>query len=236
MANIDPNFQISTRSGAFGSSNTVVLEITNWDEVMKVVKQLDEDWIRGLRKEFRSIGAEAQKKVRDVIPGKNKAPLSGMQQVHFGRLAWGTTFGGNGPKPKPSKSVLLQTPSTRKKKYRELEKVPIVRLQIGSPATVLLDMGGRRFGAKGRKGLTPEYDYMYTIGGQKVPGKRKHRVRPNAFAKGFGTAGARIGGKVSASRFVYPAVEKSMPSVTRKMREVVSRTNGQIERKLARIS
>jgi hypothetical protein len=236
LASIDPKFQISTKSGAFGSSNTVVLEITNWDEVMKVIRELDEDWIRGLRKEFRAIGAQAQKKVKDVIPGKNKPPLSGMRQVHFGRLAWGTTYGGDGPRPRPAKSVLIQTPNTRKKKYRELERVPIVRLQIGSPATVLLDMGGRRFGAKGRKGLTPEYDYMYTIGGRKVPGKRQHRVRPGAFAKGFGTGGARVAGKVSASRFVYPAVEKSMPSVTRRMREVVFRTNSEIQAKLARQS
>jgi hypothetical protein len=236
LASIDPKFQISTRSGTFGSSNTVVLEITNWDEVLKVIRELDKTWITDLRKEFKAIGAEAQKKVRSVIPGKNKPPLSGMKQVYFGRLAWGTTYGGGGSRPRPAQSVLVQTPSTRRKQYRELEKAPILRLQIGSPGTVLLDMGGRRFGAKGRKGLTPEYDYMYTINGQKVPGKRQHRVKPLAFAKGFGVGGARISGKINASRFVYPAVEKAMPSVTRRMRDVVSRTNAEIERKLARMS
>lgn len=232
MASIDPNFAIKTQAGSFGGANTVRLEITNWNEVLAVLKDLDDKWIRALRKEFRSIGGVAQKEVARAIPGKGSAPLSGMKQVHFGRLAWGTTFGGAGKKPRPAKSVLVQTPNTRKRKYRELERISIVRLQIGSPATVLLDMGGRVFGSKGRKGLTPMYDYMYTIGGQKVPGKRQHRVVPFVFAQGFAKAkGIR---SRSASRIVYPAVEKAMPQVTRRMREVIYSTNTRIQMELLR--
>lgn len=232
MANIDPNFVIKTQSGSFGASNTVKLEITNWNEVMSVLKDIDEKWIRSLRKNFRSIGGIAQKEVSRAIPGKGSPPLSGMRQVHFGRLAWGTTFSGAGKKPRPAKSVLVQTPNTRKKKYRELERISIVRLQIGSPGTVLLDMGGRAFGSKGRKGLTPMYDYMYTIGGQKVPGKRQHRVVPFAFFEGFNKA--RGIKKRSASRIVYPAVEKAMPQVTRRMKEVIYETNARIQVELLR--
>ncbi len=234
MADINLNFQIKTQSGSFGSSNTVVLEITNMDEVLKVIKELDTKWIGGIRKDFRKVGNIAQKEVKNAIPGKGSPPLSGMKQVHFGRLAWGTTYGGAGTKPRPAKSVLVQTPNTRKRKYRELERVPVVRLQIGSPATVLLDMGGRLFGSKGRKGMTPMYDYMYTIGGQKVPGKRQHRVVPLVFAKGFSQArGIR---SRNASRIVYPAVERAMPAVTRAMSDTISKINNRINQELLRRS
>lgn len=229
---IDPNFVIKTKSGSFGSANEVRLEITNWNEVMTILKDLDETWIRDLRKEFKEIGKIGQTAVKRAIPDKSNPPMSQMKQVHFGRLAWGTTWGGGGKKPRPAKSVLIQTPNTRKKKYRELERIPVVRLQIGSPGTVLFDMGGRAKYSKGRKGLTPVYDYMYTINGRKVPGKRQHRVVPFAFAKG--TAGAKGKLQMTASRIVWPAVEKAMPAITRKMREVVYDTNRKIQLRLLR--
>lgn len=234
MAETNLNFQIKTQSGSLGSSNTVVIEITNMNEVLKVIRDLDSKWIGGIRKDFRKVGKIAQKEVANAIPGRGSPPLSGMKQVHFGRLAWGTNYGGAGTKPRPAKSVLIQTPNTRKKKYRELEKAPVLRLQIGSPATVLLDMGGRVFGSKGRKGMTPMYDYMYTIGGQKVPGKRQHRVVPFVFAKGFSQAkGIR---SRNASRIVYPAVERAMPAVTREMGDTISKINNRINQELLRRS
>ena len=234
MAETNLNFQIKTQSGSFGSSNTVVIEITNMDEVLKVLRDIDSKWIGEMRKDFRKVGKIAQKEVSNAIPGKGSPPLSGMRQVHFGRLAWGTTYGGAGTKPRPAKSVLIQTPNTRKKKYRELEKAPVLRLQIGAPATVLLDMGGRLFGSKGRKGMTPMYDYMYTINGQKVPGKRQHRVVPFVFAQGFGQAkGIR---RRNASRIVYPAVERAMPAVAREMGDSISKINNRINQELLRRS
>ncbi len=228
MASIDPNFGISTQSGAFGSSNTVRLEITNWAETLKLLKELDSDYIVTLRKQFKQVGNEAAKVVKRRIPGKSKPPLSGMRQVWFGRLAWSTTWGGVGSEsPRPSKSVLVQLPNTRRKKYREMEKAPIVRLQVGSPGTVLFDMAGRANYAKGRKGLTPEYDYIYRVNGRTVPGKRKHRVVPGAFAKGLAKSGYG-----RASRIVYPAVESAMPKVTYQMKTVIFAVNQRIQTKL----
>jgi hypothetical protein len=225
LASIDPNFQVSSQSGAFGSSNTVRLEITNYSEVLKVLRNLDSDYIATMRKEFKSIGNEAAKKVRRAIPAKGNPPLRNMRQVWYGRLAWGTTFGGEGREaPRPAKSVLVQLPNTRKKKYRELERAPIVRLQVGSPGTVLFDMAGRRNYSKGRKGLTPEYDYIYRVNGLTVPGKRRHRVVPGAFAKALAKTGYG-----RASRIVYPAVEDSMPQITFKMKAVVFKVNQRIQ-------
>lgn len=224
MASIDPGLQITMQSGTLGSSNTVRLEITNLEEVLKVLKDLDSKYIFALRKEFKKVGKTAANSVRKSIPNKSKPPLTHMRQVWFGRLAWGTNYGGSGSKPRPAQSVLVQTPNTRKKKYRELERVPVVRLQIGSPGTVLFDMAGRLMNAKGRKGKTPIYDYMYTIGGQKVPGKRQHTVVPGAFSKGITKSGYG-----RASRIVYPAVEKAMPRVTDDMRQVIRVVNRDIQ-------
>lgn len=229
---IDPMLGFKVQSGAFGSSNVVRLEITNLAEVLKVLKDLDEEYIKNLRKNFKDVGKEAQIAVKRAIPDKNNPPMSQMKQVYFGRLAWGTTWGGGGGRPRPAKSVLIQTPNSRKKKYRELDKIPVVRLQIGSPGTVLFDMGGRAKYSKGRKGLTPVYDYMYTINGRKVPGKRQHRVVPFAFAKGTAEAKGKL--QMTASRIVYPATERAMPAVTRKMREVIYETNRKIQLELLR--
>lgn len=227
---IDPKFIIQSRSGAFGSSNEVSVEITNWNEIMKILKKIDEDWVKDLRKEFKSIGQESAKVVRKKIPSKSKPPLRNMKQVWFGRLAWGTTWGGvGGGAPKPAQSVLVQLPRTTRKKYRELERIPIVRLQVGSPGTVLYDMAYRRAGVKGRKGLTPEYDYIYRTATGPVPGKRRHRVVPGAFQKGI----QKSTGK-QASRIVWPAALDSLPNVTRRMNTVIYQANLKIQARLDR--
>jgi hypothetical protein len=230
LAEITPSVGFSTQSGMFGSANTVRLEITNWTEVMKVLKDLDSDYIKHLRRNFKRIAKGPQQKVSRAIPGKNSPPLSNMKQVWFGRLAWGTTWGGvGGEPPRPAKSVLIQLPNTRKKKYRDLERVPIVRLQVGSPGTVLFDMAGRRGYAKGRKGLTPVYDYIYRVNGLTVPGKRQHRVVPGAFAKALQKTGYG-----QASRIVWPNALKAMPEVTNEMQSVVFTVNRRIQYELLR--
>jgi hypothetical protein len=217
-----------------GSStrNSVRLEITNWAEIMRELGKLDKTWVAELKKDFRRIAKEPQKAVQNAIPSRSRAPLSGMKQVHFGRLAWGTTYSGGGPKPKPAKSVLVQLPG-RKSSYRKLNSYPIVRLQVGSPATVLADMAGAVNGIKGRRGLTPEYDYMYTINGQKIPGRRRHRVKPFNFIQAISNKGKGLQRRQS-SRFVWPAVEKAMPKAVAEMDRVITNVNIKISARLAR--
>lgn len=228
---IDPNFVVKTKYGIAGTGTEVRLEITNWNEVMRILKDLDSQYISILRKNFKRIAKEPQKAVIKAIPSKGRPPLSNMKQVWFGRLAWGTTWGGIGSgSPRPAKSVLIQLPNTRKKKYRELERVPLVRLQIGSPGTVLFDMAYRRGGAKGRKGMTPEYDYIYRVGGRTVPGKRRHRVVPGTFLKGI----LKSGQPAKASRIVWPAAEKAIPKYTQDVKEVIYELNSKIQLALLR--
>lgn len=210
------------KGGQYGGTIGARLEITNWNDIMKVLVKLDKDYVKQLRKDFKFVAKDVQKAIKDNIPSKAKPPLSGMKQVHFGRLAWGSTFGAG---HKPSKSAIIQTPNTRSKKYKGKE-IAIARVQVQSPATVLADMAGRRAGAKGRKGLTPEYDYMYTINGQKVAGKRRHRVVPGAFLLGLSKS-SRL--KVRfASRFVWPAAEKALPKTVASVDLIVSKANARV--------
>lgn len=214
-------------SGSFGSVNTVRLEITNYNQILTTLANLDKKYVSELRKDFKKIAKEPQNAVRQAIPPKTQPPMTNMRQVHFGRLAWSSSFGKGA---KHSKSVIIQTPNTRSKAYSKLDRIPIVRLQILSPATVLYDMAYRRRGAKGRKGKTPLYDYMYTINGQKVPGKRQHRVVPGAFALGIAFSSGWK--KIEASRMIWPAVEKAMPKAVREMDFVITKYNRIINRKL----
>lgn len=214
------------KGGIYGSTSGVRLEVTNWNEVMKVLVKLDKTYVSAMRKEFKKIAKSVQDEVRKGIPNKSKPPLSGMKQVHFGRLAWGSSYGKGA---KPSKSVLIQTPNTRKRLYRGKD-IAIARVQVQSPATVLADMAGRRGNAKARKGLTPKYDYMYTINGQKVPGTRQHTVKPwNFVSKISGGKGIR---QNWASRFIWPSALKALPQVRRDVDAVITAANVKVNQLL----
>ncbi len=230
LLNAGISASFNTRGGL--KDNVVRLEITNWHNIMKELFKYDKSIVQELRKDFKRIAKGPQTAVKKAIPGRGKPPLSQMRQVHFGRLAWGTTYGGFGTKPRPAKSVLIQLP-TKKRRHRKLNEYPIVRLQISSPATVLADMAGARAGIKGRKGLTPPYDYMYTINGQKVRGKRQHTVVPGAFIRALSSSGKGMQ-RPFASRFVWPAVNKAMPQAVAEMDRTITDLNRKISGRLAR--
>ena len=214
------------RTGSFGGTAGVRLEITNYNEIYRTLLKLDKTYLSALKKDYRRIAKDVQTSIRKAIPSKAKPPLSGMKQVHFGRLAWGTTYGADKGRPKPAKSVVIQLPNTRTKKAKKAGEIAIARLQVQSPGTVLFDMAGRANYSKGRRGYTPEYDYMYTIGGQKVPGKRKHRVTPLAFARGLSNASGRL--QVGASRVVWPSALRALPKARAQMAETISRANDRV--------
>ena len=214
------------RSGSFGATAGVRLEITNYNEIYRTLLKLDKTYLAQLKRNYREIGQDVQTAIRKAIPSKAKPPLRNMKQVHFGRLAWGTTYGGSGDRPRPAKSVLIQLPNTRSRKAKKAGEISILRLQVGSPATVLFDMAGRANYSKARRGLTPVYDYMYTIGGQKVPGTRQHRVVPGAFAKGLSKASGRK--QAWASRIVWPAALTALPKARAKMAIAIGQANDKV--------
>lgn len=214
------------KGGLYGGTDGVRLEVTNWNEVMKVIIQLDKTYARAMRADFKKIAKSVQDEVRKGIPNKSNPPLSGMKQVYYGRLAWGSSYGKGA---KPSKSVLIQTPNTRKRKYKNTD-IAIARVQVLSPATVLADMAGRKNNSKARKGLTPKYEYMYTIGGKKVPGIRQHRVKPwNFVSKISGGKGIK---QNFASRFIWPSAMKALPQVRRDVDAVITAANVKVNQLL----
>ena len=217
----------ASKSKALQGDRGTRLEITNWQEVLRTLMKLDKDYVRELRRDFKAIAKPVQDGIRKAIPTKAKPPLRNMRQVHFGRLAWGTTYG---TKPKPTRSVLIQLPNTRAKKYKGVDSIAITRLQVTSAAVVLTDMAGRANNSKGRRGLTPEYDYMYTINGNKVPGRRRHKVTPGAFAKGLSRA--RGLKQRAASRFVWPGAEKALPQAQQRMDAKITQVNQMISMRL----
>jgi len=209
-----------------GENRAYNLAITDYREVIRKLQKLDSQYVTQMRKNFREIAKPVQTEIKRQIPAKMNPPISGMRQVHFGRVAWGTNHQAEGyPRPKPAKSALIQTPQVRKNsKYN---KQSIVRIVVGSPGTVLADMAGSSNKYTGRYEITRLYDYMYTTpDGRKVPGKRRHRIngQGQAFINALNSAEGR------PSRFVWKAATKELPAAQRAMRMEMRKVNVKMNR------
>jgi len=190
-----------------------------------MLRDLDEDYVKEFRQEIKAIAKPIQRSIKSGITyTKMSPPLSGMKQVHFGRVAWGTNFAPGGAKrPKTVKSALIQrTPQKARKKGTK----SIVRVVVGSPGTVLADMAGSGNMRKSIRGqVTREYDYMYKDG----PGKRRHRVttQGEAFVDNLTAKYGR-----DASRFVWPAAEKAGGNTRKELDRVIDKYNRRLNVKL----
>lgn len=200
------------------------VEITDIRVAERMLKDLDQDYLKEFRKDVRDIAKPLQKKIKAGIKySRMNPPIRGMKQVHFGRVAFGTTWGGDGPKPKPAKSALIQRVPER---ARRKGTKTIVRVVVGSPGTVLADMAGSGNMRASRRGqMTREYDYMYADG----PGKRRHRITSQGIAF-VDALNARYGS--TSSRFVWPAAEKAYPEVRDKIDDLITKYNKRLNAKL----
>ena len=193
------------------------VDITDIRVAERMLKDLDEDYLKEFRKDVKDIAKPVQRRIKAGITyTKMNPPIRGMKQVHFGRVAWGTNWAGDGPKPKPAKSALIQRVPER---ARRKGTRSIVRVVVGSPGTVLADMAGSGNMKASRRGqLTREYDYMYADG----PGKRRHRITTQGIAF-VDALNARYGR--DSSRFVWPAAEKAYPEVRNKIDNLITNYN-----------
>lgn len=204
-------------------------EITNVDEVLRILKKLDDDYYKQFRREAKEIAAPVrdgiQKELRQYT--RSNPPLSGMRQVHFGRVAWGTTYAPAGrPRPKPSDSALIDVP--RRMKANKYGYRSIVRVVVGSPGTVLADMAGKSNKYTQAYPVTRPYDYMYTIRGQKVPGKREHRITTQGLEMIANLPGRK------PSRYVWKGAEGEIPAARKKIDKSISKINRYINSQLRR--
>jgi len=201
------------------------VEITDIRRAERMLRDLNDHYVKEFRKDIKAIAKPIQQSIKSGITyTKMNPPLSGMKQVHYGRVAWGTNFAPAGARrPKPVKSALIQkTPARARKKGTK----SIVRVVVGSPGTVLADMAGSGNMRKSIRGqITREYDYMYKDG----PGKRRHRVttQGRAFVDNLGVQYGR-----DASRFVWPAAQKASGRTRKELDRIIDKYNRRLNVKL----
>jgi hypothetical protein len=196
------------KAGLSGSNDYSVTQIR---ELQKRLKSIDPK----LRTQLvRDAKAPAEAIVSKVKPAINAVtPLSGMTR---GRLNWNSSIDAKGKAHKPDDvKIQFRTRSSGKSNVTSL-----VRVRVASPAVVMADMAGRSnnyldAGYKG-SGFTKEYSYK--------GGSRRHRVN------GQGRKMIeKLGG--SASRYVWPAAEQSIPAVKAQIEQVLARAYQTINRK-----
>jgi len=86
------------------------VDISDIRRAERMLRDLEGDYIKEFRKDVKNIAKPIQQSIKSNIKNtKMNPPLSGMTQVHFGRVAWGTDYTPAGSRrPKPIKSALIQ--------------------------------------------------------------------------------------------------------------------------------
>ena len=200
------------------------VEISDIRRAERMLRDLEGDYIKEFRKDIKAIAKPIQQSIKSGITNtKMNPPLSGMTQVHFGRVAWGTNYAPAGARrPKPIKSALIQRVP---EKARKRGTKSLVRVVVGSPGTVLADMAGSGNMRKSIEGqITRSYEYMYKDG----PGKRTHRVNGQgyAFIRGLNREAG------TASRYVWPAAKKAAPKTRKELDRIIDKYNKVLNVKL----
>lgn len=207
------------------SKDDAVLSYTDFNYIMKNLRELDNDYYREFRRDAKDVAKPLQSEIKRGINKAGSAtrpPLSGMRQVHFGRTAWGSNYGRGA---KPADSAIIQVPPSRKK--NKYGKRAIVRVVVGSPGTVMADMAGVNNTFTQKYEVTKPYQYMYTIGGTKVQGFRSHRITTQGVEMI-----TRLNGR--ASRYVWKAADKALPEVRQNLDKLITKANKRLNQKLRR--
>jgi hypothetical protein len=192
-------------------------------ETLQLLDAVQPGAIKELRKDIKTILQPTLTAIKSNIPAS--APLSGMS--HYGR----TRYAG----AKVSSSLLLG-------QSRFKDTTPLVRVQVVSPDDAagleIADMAGRRTMPQG-----PRTEYSYKgvgrLGGsgrqsptRSRPVVRRGNSRPFSYRiNGQGQAMIRGLGKLP-SRYVYPALENKLPSITADMLKTLESYAAKINQKL----
>jgi hypothetical protein len=196
--------------------NNAYMRFTDYRDLLKTLRQVDSALAKKVRKDVRKEIGPMRTGIRNSIPAS--APLSGMVN-RIGRLQWN--------EGKPARSVVIDTRPSRA--ARKGLTGSLVKLVVGSPATVMSDMAGRsgawigaRPLAKGTKKAAMVvkngkykgqmgYAYTYKNG---VSG----RIHRNTGGQGRGMI-QNLGN--TASRYVWPAAERALPETRLAVRRVL---------------
>lgn len=187
--------------------------ISDYRDFVKVMKQVEPDLMKEMRKDFRKI---AKPMVQDVKAGIDKQPptrgihvkrrsqtVSGFYpRVVPGRLTWGAN-GQN--KNKKVDAVYTRSPRVKTRLRNNATMTSIARVEVHNAAVVMADMAGSSFKWVNKRSMTRPYRYS----GRGSTGMRQHRIN----GQGQAMIDALNKSKGGPSRFVYPAAEASMPQV-----------------------
>jgi hypothetical protein len=187
--------------------------ITDYRDLVKVMKQVEPDLLTEMRRDFRKI---AKPMVDDVKQGIDKQPptrgihikrpqktISGFYPVVIpGRLTWGANAQN---KNKKVDAVYTRSPRVKTRLMNGATMTSIARVEVHNAAVVMADMAGSTNQWVNKKPMTRPY--LYNQRGTTI--MRKHRI--NGQGKAMIEALTQSSGK--ASRFIYPAAESSMPQV-----------------------
>lgn len=212
------------------STGTPAVYLGDYRNTMKQLALIEPTVRTDLRREYRRISKPGQQAVRKAISNKpptrgihlnrSKQTVSGFYPIVIpGRVTWGTG--------KPAKSVTIETrlPRLRVKGFNS-----IVRLRVGSAATVIADLAGSSRKYINKRPVTREYEYAGPMRG--VPlgtrGTRKHRIN----GQGLGMIKGLNLWKRGRSRVVYPAFDKAAPQIRQEALAVLMATTMKINKRL----
>jgi hypothetical protein len=199
------------------------MRITDYRDLMRALNKVEPGLSKKVRAEARRVAEPLRREIKAGIP--KTAPLSkplkgGGMVTPIGRLSWG--------RGKPADSAVFDTRAPRKMK----DKTSLIKIKVGSPATVMADMmgrSGRWVNAKpiatGTKSNTATYvtrdgrvieGYRYTYHTKQgaVIGGRQHRIRNQGrgLIKALGSQG---------SRWVWKSAERGLPAAKRAVSQVM---------------
>lgn len=194
-----------------------VIEISNLKQMLDELSKINEDTRKIFRRRFREIGTPIQTEIRDGIRANRLGTPGSMRgfgkKVIPGRVTWGTG--------KPATSAIISMPrlSTRK------DGMPIAKITVGSPATVIADMAGKSNRATANKARTAIYPYSLS-----AKGERSHKISSVGSRKFIQNLDSKLGGK--ASRVVYPSAEKALPKARVEMELAFDFMANEVNRRL----
>jgi hypothetical protein len=201
------------------------IEFSNLRLIIKALKDLDKKYLAEFYKEAKEIAKPVQAAIIKAIPASS--PVRGMKaKSQRARLGWGIG--------KRAKSVVIRANRTIKRKSSfakgKINSYPLVQVVAQSPGTVLADMAGKtnRYTNKKARSRKHEIDLF----GRGVIVERTYKIN----GQGINLINALAGGKgvlsSKPSRWFWPAALRAMPEAARKVQNLISKTNGLINKSI----
>ena len=209
-------FRTSTFKTKFSSGARSEVRVSNYYNLIKVLRETDKELLAEFRKKAKDIGKPVRDSIKTAI--KPTPPLSGMRgRIVPGRTAWGVG--------KPAKSALIRLRNPRR--FQKAKRLSLLSIVVGSPGTVIADMAGKTNSFTNKKPLTPVYAYSRAKGGfrlHRINGQGKEMIKK---------LNLRLNNK-GASRIIWPAAEKALPDAREQFQiavdDVVDTINKNLER------